>query len=310
MSLSTVSYPVPSPGLNVFGGGAPVEIKFLRNDAPVVDTEAGDNNTVIVNLGGNITGSLNVGEYVYLNSGDVYDVAAEALEVENTYIRLDTQWIENTVDGYINYKQNYYVELDLINPDNENIKILPFTLRDDGDEAGNINIDLSIVNDLNAIEFPDYSAVNEMGESRVKFDIRKREIWRESQSTAYSRITDPIIIYPAKETGTIEAFTNGFSEPEYYVGYPNGAVYLHSDDDPAGDLLIIFYFSEQDINKQTIKSNSEIGQLDAQDVYGRLFIPLNNLTLLSNTEYITLYSESAAIPEFNPADFTSDFNIA
>jgi hypothetical protein len=308
MSIAVIDYPVKAVGQNVFGGNSPVEITFKREDVAVVDTEQGVDNTVIINLGSDITSSINVGESVYLSS-ESYDLTAVVLQTDSAFIRIATEWVENTDDGYLNYKQNYYTELDIIDPSNENIKILPFTLRDDGDEKGNIIIDLSIINDLNAIDFPDYSAVNEMADSRVQFDIRYREIWRESLATAYTRITDPIIIYPAKETGQIEAFSNGFDNPEYYKGYNNGAVFLHSDADPLGSVSIVFYYDEKDINKQTIKPNQKIGELAAQEVYGRLFAPLVDLVLLPETEFITLRSEAADIPEFSPTDFTSDFNI-
>lgn len=309
MSLVVSDYPVKNVGQNIFAGDSPVEVTFVREDLQIVSTEQGSDNTIIINVTTDLTSVLNAGEYVYLKS-EVYDLSGEVLELTATGIRINKQWIgEDTAGGFINYKQNYYVELDIINPLNDLDKILPFTLRDDGDEKGNIKIDLSIINDLNSIDFPAFLEFYEMIESRVKFDIKYREIWRESPSTAYIRINDPIIIFPAKIDGGIEKFSNGFDLPEYYKGYPNGAVFLHSDSDPLASDDIVAYYDELDINKDTIKANQEVGTLAAREVYGRLFAPLVDLPLLENTEYLTLKTEAAAIPEFSPIDFTNDFNI-
>lgn len=308
MSISVESYPVSEAGQNLFPGKSPVEIKFKREDLEIVSTEQGASNTVIINVTTNLTSSLSAGEFIYLNSGDVYDVQAEVISVSATEIRIDTQWLgEGTTGGYINYKQNWYIELDIIDPDNDAIKIIPFTLRDDGDIEGNVTIDLSIINDLNDDSIPDFDSLAEMADSRVKFDIQYREVWRESTG-AYTRITNPIILYPAKDEGTIETFNNNFSEPEYYVGYPNGAIFLHSDGDPLGGDTLYFYYDEKNINKSIIASNRNLGNIE-NSKYGRIFVPLWDLDLLQNTEFITLEKLAVSIPEFNPADFTSDFNI-
>lgn len=297
MSLSIIDYPVKSIGQNIFGGLSPIEIKFKREDLSVVDTELGVNGTLIINIGAGNISALNVGEYVYLKSEN-YDLSAEVLEITNDFIRVDYQWSNSTAGGYINYKQDYYIEIETINPENELIKILPFTLTDDGDNEGNITIDLSIINDLNKLELPSF-VIGEMTDSRVKFDIKYREIWRESTETAYLRVTDPIIIYPAKETGTIEDFTNGLDQPEYYVGYPNRALFLHSDSDPLGGELLAFYIDELDINKEAIKENSFIGSISAIDNYGRIIAPLVDLDLLDDTEYIDIKKEAENIPEYS-----------
>lgn len=307
MSLTVTKYPVVNIGENLFAGGSPIIIEFERKDQSVTTTEQGASNTIKINIGVNLAASLNVNEYIYFNSG-IYDLSAKVLEIGATYIRIATQWAGNTTGGYINYKQNYYVELDIIDPTNENIKILPFTLKDDGDTRGLISINLAIINDLNDLEFPNFAAINEMTASRIKFDIKYRQIWRESLASVYTRISNPIIIYPAKENATIETFPNTMETLEYYLGYNNGAVFLHSDADPLGADNFVFYYDELDINKQVINENNLIGSISS-DKYGRIFVPLCNLTFLENTKYFSIKKEAATIPEFSPVDFTNDFNI-
>jgi len=307
--VTVESYPVLSLGQNVFPGNSPVEIGFKREDIVVVDTEQGIDNTVIINLGSDITGSLNVGEYVYLSS-EIYETSSEVLETNAAYIRIDTQWLgAGSTGGYLNYKQNWNIELDLVNPLNDAIKVLPFTLRDNGDNAGNVLIDLSIVNDLANIQVPTFVAIAELTNQRTKFDIKWREIWRESLATVYTRITDPIIIITAKDQPTIEAFNNDFTEPEYYVGYKNGAVFIHSDVAPGFLTNVNFYYDELDINKAVIRANQLIGSVTSANVWGKIFVPLFDLPLLSDTYYIDLKTETALLPEFSATDFTNDFNI-
>ena len=309
MSINIVDYPVKSVGKNVFAGKSPVQIKFKREDEPITGTGLGDDGNLLITLTADLTNSLNVGEYVYVNSED-YDTTAKVLEITSTTVLVEFQWLGlPTTGGYINYKQNYYLELDLIRPENEAAKILPFTLRDNGTPSGNIVIDLSVVNDLNELNYPDYKVFSEMEDSRVKFDIRYREEWRESSNSPYLRISDPIIIYPALKSGAIEDFSNEFDLPEYYKGYPNGAVFLHSDSAPLGAPLLIAYYDEKDINGDILKLNQKIGELAGLEVYGRLFAPLEDLPLLTDTKFITLKTESTNIPEFSPDDFTNDFKI-
>jgi len=308
MAVTIASYPVTIAGQNVFAGYSPVNIAFFRNDLAITGTSQGIDNTVVINITTDITTELNIGDFLYLNSED-YDVFAEVMEVEPIYIRINTQWLgAGSTGGYINYKQNWYLELELINPLNELAKVLPFTLRDNGSNEGNVVIDLSIVNDLNRTLIPSYASINEITIQRKKFDIKYREVYREG-TTAYTRITNPIIIIPAKEQTTLETFGNSFSEPEYYKGYPNGAVFTHSDTSPIFANNINFYFDQLNINKNIISGNNQLGIIDA-GTFGKIFVPLVALDLLSECEYIDLKTSDANIPEFNPLDFTNDFNIA
>lgn len=309
MSLALIDYPVKAVGQNLFAGFSPIKIGFKREDIIITDTEIGVNNTVIVNFTFIPVNSIKIGEYIYLYSPP-YNLVAEVLEVNVNFLRINTQWIGNTTGGYINYKQNWYAELEIINPENEDDKILPFTLQDDGNKEGVVIIDLSVINDLNALEVPFFDgAPYEMADSRIKFDIRYREVWREDKVNSFTRIENPIIIIPAKTMGVIEEFNNKFDEPQYYKGYNNGAVFLHSDDAPSGDNRVVFYFDEKDRNKQVINPDQYIGQIDALETYGRLFVALKNLVLLENTDYITLKIEGSGIPEYNPLEYSGEYNI-
>ena len=305
--VTVISYPVPSPGQNVFAGNSPINIGFKREDLQILGTQQGINNTIIITVFINITAFINIGEYIHLKSG-IYNVSAAVLEKSANQIRIDTQWLgSGTMGGYINYKQSWNIELDLVAPTNEAIKILPFTLRDNGDNEGNIVIDLSIVNDLAAISVPSFVSVAEMTAQRTKFDIKYREVYREATGV-YTRITNPIIVIPAKEMGIIDAFNNDLLEPEYYVGYPNGAVYIHSNTAPGFLTDVNFYFDEYDQNKQLIRKNQLIGSVVSAAVYGKIFVPLD-LSFMPLSEYFKLKPVSAALPQFSPTDFTNDFNI-
>ena len=302
MSLSVTEYPVNIVGQNLLAGKYPIEIKFKREDIIINSIQVAPGETIQVNLNANIASFVNLNEYVYINSGD-YDVFSKILEINASYLRLDTIYIGASSGGFMNYKQDYYIELDLVNIDNELIKILPFTLKDNGNPNGLFNINLAIVNDLNTIDMPTFDAITELTTGRVIFDVKYREIWRESLTTVYTRINNPIVVIQAKEVIENEAFTNGLENPEFYVGYPNGAVFSHTSSES-----LVFYFDQLDINKNLVSDNNIIGTADL-GLVGKIFVPLIDFVFEPTTKYFTLKAEGSTIPEFAPLDFSKDFNI-
>jgi hypothetical protein len=308
MSVSVIDYPVKIAGQNIFPGNSPLEVTFKREDLQITSIEQGAGNTIVINVPIDVTSSLNVGEYIFLNSFTL-NVTAEVLEISTTQIRINSQWLFNNDDGYINYKQNYYLEIDTVSDVNVNIKILPFTLTDDGKANGEIIFDLSIINDLNPVNFPKFTGSTGLGgDTAIKFNIRYREQWRELNGGAYAFINNPMIITPAIILGEVEQFTNAFSEPQYYVGYPNGAVYLHSDSDPAGGEFYNFYYDELDLNKDSIRNNMPFGTFLSVN-YGKIFALMYNLDLLEGTEYVQIRAEVGTLPEYNPEEYSEEYNI-
>ena len=306
MGLTVSSFPVKEAGKNIFAGEEEVNIVFKREDISVVSTEQGIDGTLLINLNGDVSNELNIGEWIYLKS-ELYDSTCQVLEIGTNQLRVDKQWVGNEEEsgGYVNYKQNYFVELDVTDSVNYLIKTIPFTLRDSGTPNGIIDIDLAIINDLNVLKFPMFNEIYEMQSSRIKFKVRYREVYRELTND-YAAIDDAIIIIPARKIGKIEGFNNNFDEPKYYSNYPNGATYLHSDSDPEANDNIIMYYDELDINKDTIKENTEMGRIGARTSYGNIFLPLITLRLLNNTEYISLDVKNTALQQFSD-EFSNEF---
>ena len=309
MALTLISNPVVTElGVvkNLFAGFLPVEFGFKREDLAVSACGQGSNNKLLITIGVDLSNDISIGDFVYISSEGVnytYDGSVEVLAITATTITIDVVFIENTTGGYINYKRNYYVEAELVNEDNAAVKVLSFSLKDDGDNAGNITIDTSIANDKNELEF-EY-ILQALENSRLKFRLQYREVW-EGSSESFTLVPDVLILYFATEQGPIESFIQELDEAFIYEGYPFGGILLHSDANDGGDNLSMKY-DELDINKQPIEANKVIGVISS-DEYGQIFVNLDKSnTYNENAEYLTFKAEIGDVPFFDPAFFDGNF---
>ena len=265
MSVVVESYPVETvSGIieNIIPGFEDVEIIFKREDLHITGIELGANNRIRVNISTDLTSYLRIGDFVYVGStgvdGYIYDDNGEITQVTSTYIEIDIDYVSSSTGGYINYLKNYYIEVDLIDVDNSAIKILPFTLRDDGNLNGQITINVGIANDKNEQIFETENT--EIIESRLRFDVNYREVYEGQLNTSYTTIDNyPIILVYATEQMVIEKFENKFEYPEIYQGYNNGVIFMHSDENDnegtAGAINITY--NELDNNQNAITSDNE-----------------------------------------------------
>lgn len=309
MALTLVSNPVVTESgvvKNLFAGFLPVEFVFKREDLAVSACGQGSDNKLLITIGVDLSNDISIGDFVYAYSEGAnytYDGSGEVLEITATTITIDVDFIENSTGGYINYKRNYFVEAELVNEDNADVKVLPFLLRDDGDNAGNITIDTSIANDKNELQF-EY-ALQALGDARLKFRFQYREVWEDSNES-FTLVPDELILYFGTEQGVIESFVQELDDAFIYEGYPFGGIILHSDANNGGDNLSLLY-DELDINKQAIDSNNVIGVISSDD-YGQIFVNLDKSnTYNENTEYIKLKAEIGDVPFFDPAFFDGNF---
>lgn len=313
MSLTLISSPVETiSGVkqNVFAGFAPVEFEFKREDLAIVSIGSGLNNNIEITIGTDLSSYLEVGDYIYLYAEGAsgtydYDLSAEILAITSSTITINSQYIEGSSTGYINYLKNYYVECELVDIDNVNIKKIPFTLKDDGDNAGNITIDVSIANDKNRQQF--LLEKREITEGRIRFNLQYREVYTGvATPNNYILIDDPVILVYATEQPEAEELINDFDLPKLYKGYDSGIILTHSNDN-AFDIAIKVFYDELDINQTQIVADQNIGDLSI-DEYGFLFFKWNKSLyagLNADTKFIKFKPDYVALPDYDPADYAT-----
>ena len=316
MALTLVTNPVQTVSgevLNLFAGFDDVEFIFKREDLQSTLIEQGVDDTIKVNLSTDLSSYLEVGDSVYLYaeafSQDYnYDDTYEVLEVDTNFVRLDGDFTDQA-SGYINYKKNYYVEMNIVSPVNNDIKLIPFTLRDDGDSEGNITIDISIVNDLNKFDFleEDEFTGNDglvMEDARIKIQVQYREVYDEATGS-YTTVTDEIILVYCATQPESEEILNSLTLPEVYKGYPFFFTLNHSDSNVTLEAVNVYY-DTLDLNKYDIDVNNLMKRFSAARDYGFLMCHFDKSTsVAAATEYVKFKAEFANLPEYEPSEYNN-----
>lgn len=309
MSVTLIENPVVTEGgvvKNLFDGFGKVEFKFSRQDQEITGIGQGISNQILIQLAVDLSTYLNVGDSVYYYSEGAtytYDDVSQVVAITATTITLAGDFIETATGGYINYYRNYYLDVELVNEDNSDIKILPFSLRDDGDNQGNITIDVSIANDLN-IQFFEFIQ-QELTDSRIIFKVQYREVWDDTTGS-FTLIDDRIILVYATQQPDLEAFINELDEPKLWLGYPYGVILVHSDENSDDDTIEITY-DELDINQSDLVTDIGLGSLVATKE-GFIFINIDKDTVYNSaTEYIKLNGTYAGEKFFSPSFFDDNY---
>lgn len=254
MALTLTTNPVGSTNSKVFAGFLPVEFIFKREDLAVTSVTAGTGGAKI-NHAGDLTSVLAAGDTLYLYSEGTdytYDTTTTIITIVAGEITVEAPYIVTGTGGYINYLKNYFVELQCINPDLTDVNLLPFSLQSDGDAAGNISIDVSIVNDLNRQRGVIASGL--ISESVKEFEVKYREVY-DGSSNSFTIVTNKLVILLyATETPDDEVILNSFDIPEIYLGYP-AALVASNLADSTGSTVTMSY-DELDINQLTTTTGS------------------------------------------------------
>lgn len=303
MSLTVVTNPVGADSSKFFAGFQPCEFVFKREDLAVTSVTSGTGGAK-VNHAGDLSSYLEAGDVIYLYSEGTnytYNGSFEILSITAGEITVDTPYIETGTGGYINYFKNYYVELQCVNPDLSDVNLLPFSLQSDGDAAGNVIIDVSIINELNqqrgdiAEEF--------LSDSVIEFEAKYRQVYSGS-SESFTLIDGKLLImlYAIDEPEE-NIILNQFDEPHLYLGY-DAAIVLALKERGASDTFELAY-NELDINKNNIGSDT-LGEL-AADIGSGFFSWLwpSNASVETQTKYIEFNFAVAGIYDFAEPDFAS-----
>lgn len=259
MSLTLITNPVSGTS-EIFAGFLPIEFIFKREDLAVTTVTSGTGGAKI-NHAGDLSSYLSAGDTVYVYSEGTnytYDTVGTILTIVAGEITTDIPYIETGTGGYINYFKNYYVEAQCVNKDNADIDLLGFSLESDGDNAGNITIDVSIMNDKNVQR----GAISEgaLSGSVQEFEVQYRQVY-EGSSESFTLLNGKLVIAVyATETPESGEILNNFDVPNLYLGYP-GAIVVANKDGSIGDDIEITY-SELDINEVSLATGT-LGTIDA-----------------------------------------------
>lgn len=313
--LTISKYPVENSGTikNCLPGFLPIIVEMERRDGIILALSEGTDITCQLLLAGDLRGIVNVGESVYFYSVGIeytYDVSSEVLEItydalnDETTIRVAENFIENTTSGYCNYKQDWYVEGQLVNADNPAILAYRATLTDDGKPNGNINFDVSIPVDL--LSQPMKLQGGQIVESRIKYLLKYRESYRNNRSIPYTLLNDiPIINTYSIFNTPNETFVQKFDTPVMWLGYPNAIAFLHSDANSL-DKRLVAYFDELDINTDVITADNFIRSFRYTD-YGFLLLhtkDVENFILNDNTQFVQIKMQIDNIPDYFNEDYS------
>lgn len=317
MAVTLTSYPViTSSGKvrNIFAGFDAVELEFKREDTAIVSVTQGVDNQILISIATDITNSLNVGEWVYLystGSAFVYDgvfqITGLAYSAPNTEITVNGDYIEAGSPGYCNYRQNWFLESKLVNPDNNDVNLYPSLLQSDGNPNGEVKVNTSML-----VDFLKNDILTESGEitaARNQCNVMYRESWREDDTAIFTLVDDhPIVIIFSAENSEIEDFVNGFDSPIIWEGYPMVVNMLHSLQNYVGERVSI-QFDELDINKDNITVGSLLANFSPTS-YGILQANIrdNQQPVTVNTRFIRFNAITSDKADYETGDYNdSDY---
>lgn len=299
MILTLTTNPVAGTS-QIFAGFEKIEFIFKREDIAITSVTSGTGGAKISHSG-DLTSYLSAGDTIYFYSeatNMTYDTSATILSIIAGEITVDEPYIETGGAGYMNYFKNYYVELQCVNPDNTDVNLLPFSLESDGDAAGNITIDVSIMNDLNAQR--GIIAKEHLSDSVQIFQVKYRQVYDGSSESFIELTTKTLIVLYCTDTPESEEIINDLDLPKIYLGYPVAFCVAHYAGDP-GETVELTY-NEKDINNNNIASGT-LGTLNA-GLNGFLLWEWDKDTSVdSQTKYIDFEFEFEATFDFADPDF-------
>jgi hypothetical protein len=315
MAITLTTYPTTTDGgtiNNCFAGFGAVEIEYKREDAQIISISQGVDNQILISVAGDLTSSLNIGESLYLFASGVsysYDLNAKIVLIVfggvNTSVTIESDFIQSASLGYVNYKQNYFLEAKLVDPVNNNIKIYPSLLSDSGTPSGIVKINCSPVVDFLQSEI--LATSDEISAGRVALVAMYREVWRENQAESFVlQAGDKIVIFYGADNSEQEEFINGFEVPKLWEGYPFIISLLHSTVNNAGEPLTTT-FDELNINQDTLTSANALHTFGVNEE-GVLQSNFNDniVAINANTRFLNMIINSNIIFDYETGDYNDN----
>lgn len=300
MSLTLVTNPAPNTS-QIFAGLDKIEYIFKREDLSITGVSSGVGAKALITVATDLTSVLSVGDTIYLYSEGTnytYDVSSEIITITSTEITIDFDFIETSTGGYINYLKNYYVEMQLVNPTLSAVNLLPFSLESDGDAAGNITIDVSIINDLN--NFRGSISQGRLTDEVQEFEVKYREVY-EGSSNSFTLLDNKLlVVINATETPNTDEIINEFDLPKIYLGYP-AAVTVANLPASSGSTIEVTY-NELNINQVSVGTGT-LGSISSENGGISLWEWSASTTVENSTRFIEFNVVTDDEFDFRDPDF-------
>lgn len=274
MSLSLITNPIASIDLqnpDVFPGFQPIEFKFKRIDDVIVDGFTLDikvlfpqyydryKNFHIVFIDQDPNAVMSVGDYIFLYVKDgenvisgyfpVVLIGAVTSSSETPYDSIvlgevrenppNVGSFELADEAILNFLQDYYVEIDAGG-------LLGRNLKDYGNHEGIYTIDVSVINDLNELTFPESDGL--ISEMVTQYLVRYRQVYSGS-SEGWTNIGTLYIVY-ATEDLVINQINHFLQKAIIVEGYYRSAVTIITSPTLAEGTTLTIQIIEYD-NSQT-----------------------------------------------------------
>ncbi len=290
MAITLVTNPVGSEASKFFAGLQKCELIFKREDIAITGVESGSGG-IKINLGTDLSGYLTAGDTIYLYSEGTdytYDQTGTILAITANDITISGNYIQNGTGGYINYLKNYFIEVQCVDKSYPTANLLPFNLQSDGDAAGNIQVDVSIMNEL-----------NDPGGS-IEFEIQYRQVYTGS-SESFTLVDNKLFVICNTIDVPVEGdILNHFDEPCLFLGYPANLKVINKALAASGTMELTY--NELDFNKEVIVAGTLGSKL--ADFNG--FISWTwayNTSLNEQTEYVQFNLAAEIFYDFLAGDF-------
>lgn len=305
MALTLVTNPVGTAASKIFAALQPIEFIFKREDLAITSVVAGTGGAKI-NHAGDLTAYLTAGDTIYLYSegtGFTYNTTGTILTIVAGEITIDVDYVVTGTGGYINYFKNYHVELQCVRDTLPSANLLPFNLQSDGDAAGNISIDVSIVSDL--LEQRGAIATAIQDQSAIEFEVQYKQVYAGS-AEAFTLVDNKLlIVLYAKDAPAENEILNRFDMPRLYLGYNSGIAIARKAG--VASSTVEMKYNELDANQISI-ANGTLSTLAGDESGYLLWRWPNNATVDQQTKYIEFETKGDALFDFVAGDFaTPDF---
>lgn len=295
MALTLVTNPVGAGTSKFFAGFQKCELVFKREDIEIDDVESGSGG-IKINLSTDLTGTVLVGDVIYLYSEGAdytYSLTGRVLAITSGDITIEGDFIQAGTGGYINYLKNYFVEAQCVDKTFPTANLLPFNLQSDGDAAGNIRIDVSIINDI-------------IAEYGVKeFEVQYREVYSGS-ANSFTLIDDKLfVMFNTIDTPQQDVILNHFDLPTLYLGYPSSLKVANKA--MATSSTKEMKFEELNINREVVASGT-LGTKVADQNQFLVWAWPSNQAIGNSTKFINFDFANEVVSDFAAVDFaTPDF---
>lgn len=292
------SYPVVGTDgnySNIFPSQKTLNAVFTRKDSLIDSISSGTDGNILITMTDDLeTDSLSVGDYVSWYSEGYGDNRSKVTNLTGTNsFEVDKSFTTtNSTDGFVNYKQNWFLEVRYVSPDSVTDNQLAVEVLDDysafyPNTLGVINANIALPSQL--IE-PELSITNGVNDNlSVSYKIQYRESYDDNRENTWvspnydgESIDKKILLVHGTEDIS-EGFTDEGFIKVYTRFYPLMYSFIHSDINDTGSTKISIIVTEYSMSQSEI-SSYEVSEIE--NMNGVAIIAMDTNSLDSSTAFL------------------------